>query len=578
MTGAQVITRLLKEYKIKHIFGVPGDTSMAWHDALFEQREHIKHIACRDERSAAFMADTYARISGRPGVVEVPSGGGATYVVGGVSEANESSIPLICLASDIAMHSDETDALTELDQESLFSSVTKWRARVKLGSKLPHLVRKAFRMATFGRPGAVALSLPENILSGQVDLKTEDIIGQSIYSEYPPHRPHPDRNLVLRVFELLLKAKRPIVLAGGGVHASKAWNELEALTQDLFLPVVTSINGKGSVRETAPGAAGVVGANGGRPTPNNLLSQADWVLVLGSRLNSVTTLGGTLFQQKPIVCQVDIDPEALGNNIITSMEIMSDIREFLRSFREIAVLSETKGWTDWWHYAIDLANDGWEKDVEAQECYSDGEVLPASPRLVVKALQRNLPSNSILVADAGTPTPFISAFYRVPKSGRYIISPRGHGGLGYALPASLGAKIAAPDNPVVGLFGDGSFAMSMGDLETIAREKLPIILIHFENHCYGWIKKLQQLYYDQRYFAVDFKLVDYATAARALGISVLEVSKALSLDVALQQALAMAEPVMINVPSRSPLEETPPVAKWLTDEKIPQKHRLRLMY
>ena len=273
MNAAEAIVRMLVETGVRHIFGLPGDTSMDFYDALYRHRDVLTHVLTRDERSAAFMADAYARVSGRLGVVESPSGGGATYVLPGIAEAHGSSYPLLSLTTDVPIAEEGRGVLTELDQESLFRPVTKWATRIKTSSSAPEVLRRALRMATSGRPGAVSVVMPADVLRGPVDEET--VYGLPEALEVPSQRTRPDPEAITRAADLIAQARRPVIVAGGGVRISGAWDELTALAEACNIPVGTSINGKGSVPETSPISLGVVGGNGARPYANEILAEAD---------------------------------------------------------------------------------------------------------------------------------------------------------------------------------------------------------------------------------------------------------------------------------------------------------------
>ena len=231
MRGSDAIVEMLIAHQVKHVFGVPGDTSMNVHDSFAGRTAEVTHILARDERNAGYMADGYARVARKPGVVETPSGGGALYVIPAVSEANNSCIPMICLSSDLTMSSEQTNALTDVDQELLFKAVTKWNTKIRLASKIPQLFRKAFRMATAGVPGAVHLALPENILEQHVEFSAEELQTPAETSAQAPFRCGPTSQDIDRVVDLFAECSRPIILAGGGVHLSNAYEQLEQFGQ-----------------------------------------------------------------------------------------------------------------------------------------------------------------------------------------------------------------------------------------------------------------------------------------------------------------------------------------------------------
>jgi acetolactate synthase-1/2/3 large subunit len=557
---AEAVVRLLEEYGVQYIFGVPGDTSMPLYDALYDAPGHIKHIMTRDERSASFMADVYARLSFKPGVCEGPSGGGATYILPGVAEAHGSSIPMIVFTTDTPISGDGKGVLTELDQEALFAPVTKWRTRVKKAAKLPEIIRRAFRIATSGRPGAVHITLPHDILD-------EDVGPFQIYAEeacrtYPAYRTRPDPALVQKALDLLLAAQRPVMVAGGGAVISQAWPEITKLAEALTIPVGTSINGQGSIARDHPLSIGVVGDNGARDYANRILEAADLVMYVGCKTDSVTTVKWTLpsLDAGVTVIHVDVDPQEIGNNYPTAAGIVGDAKlalaDLLRALSDKrAGLKPDKARLDsiaaeaalWW-------------DAQRDKMVSDN--VPIKPQRVMKELNDSLPRDAVIVADAGTGTPFTSAFYASP-AGRYVVIPRAYGGLGYAIPGVVGAKLARPEATVVGLTGDGSFGMSAGELETIARLELPVTILQFNNSCFGWIKTLQSLYYDGRYVSVDFSTdTDHAAIARGFGLRGVQIDQAADLGDAIREALASGRPSFIDVITESEATELPPVHKW----------------
>ena len=572
MFGGEIVVEMLRCYDVTKVFGVPGDTSMAMYDAMRRAR-WLEHVMCRDERSAGYMADAYARVSGMPGVCEVPSGGGVTYVAPAAAEADGSSIPLVILSSDVPVSSDEHSALTALDQVALMKPITRWSHRVTRPEALPSMLRKAFRMATGGRTGATHLAFPENVLSAEV---CQDISGE-LYGEpecrrYPAFRARPDPQQVDRAIAILVKAARPVIVAGGGVLLSQAWEQLEALAGLLSAPVATTVNGKGSFPETSPLALGVMGTNGALPTANVAVSQADVLLCVGTRLNSSITMGKALIDPLAKVIQVDVDPAQLGNNVRVEVPILGDARLALEDLTQAARerVKASIGAPNCWAAALD------------HEPAFLPRALPKGvmdPREVVGVLAQVLPAETILVLDAGTPTPYIMAHYRLKSAGRRILVPRAQGSLGYALGATLGAKMARPSSTVVGLFGDGSLGMTLGEMETLGRLELPVICVHFNNGCFGWIKALQRLYYGERYFSVDFsRRVDYVAVARDHGLDAMKAYDRDTLRAAVKRGLESGRPTFIEVYTPSAAEQTPPVAQWLSDEALPPERRRRGTY
>jgi acetolactate synthase-1/2/3 large subunit len=504
------------------------------------------------------MADVYARVSFRPGVCEGPSGAGATYLASGLGEAHASSIPVIALTSDTPLRHEDRNVLTALDQAALFAPITKWRSLVKGTGQVPDAMRQAFRVATGGRPGAVQLTLPTDVLAGHAD---EPLLhAEAPCIGYPAYRTRPDAAAVEAAATRLIQAAQPVIVAGGGAVTSGAWAELTALAEALGVPVATSICGKGAISEYHALSLGVIGNNGGRPYANELLRTADLILYVGCKTDSVTTDGWRLPPRTTTqtILHLDVDPIEVGRNYPTTIGLVGDARLGLA---DLLAHVEARGGRPRPNPLREMAGDiatFWD-EFEAKAAMASS---PVKPQRVIKALDTTLPADSIIVADAGTPTPFTAAYFRT-RAGRQVIIPRGYGGLGYALPGVIGAKLARPEATVVGLMGDGSFGMSAGELETIARLGLPVVIIQFTNACYGWIKVLQQLYQDERYFSVDFGAdTDHAAIARGFGLRGLRLERAGDVELALQEAVESKQPTFLDIVSECETTEMPPVPKW----------------
>lgn len=564
MQGARALVQVLIESGVSHVFGLPGDTGMAFYEALNERRAEVTHIMTRDERSASFMADVYTRVSGRIGVCEGPSGGGATYILPGVAEAQGSAIPMLCLTSDTPVNQHGRGVLTELDQEGLFRPVTKWNARVNSAETMAEAARRAIRMATAGRPGATHLSLPTDSLEGETP--DASVYGVPEFGAAPGMRAVPDQALVERAAAELAAAERPVIVAGGGVLASRAWDELTALAEALNVPMATSINGKGSIAETSDVAIGVVGGNGARPYANACLAEADLVVYVGSRTDSTTTCHWTLppIDNPPGIIQIDVAEFEIGNNYPLRVGLAGDAKLTLAAMldaipRPAAVAARNKVRIE----GLLAQRRAYWDDVERQ---ANGRSRPIKPAQVVRALREALEDDAIIVADPGTPTPFLSAQYELRRAGRTTVIPRAHGGLGYAIPGAAGAWYAGGGRRVVAMTGDGSFGMAVGELETISRLGLPVVIIQCSNGTFGWIKELQHLYHGDRFFGVDFNPVDYAAIARGFGLRGRQVVDPDDVEDAIREALADGGPYFLDIVTESPVTETPPVAAWTAAE------------
>jgi acetolactate synthase-1/2/3 large subunit len=372
--------------------------------------------------------------------------------------------------------------------------------------------------------------------------------------------------LIERAAAELAAAARPVIVAGGGVLTSRAWEELTALAEALNVPVATSINGKGSITETSDVAIGVIGGNGARPYANACVAEADLIVYVGSRTDSTTTCHWTLpsIASPPAVIQIDVAEFEVGNNYPLRVGLVGDARLTLAAMldavlRVAAVAARNRPRIE---ALIDARNAYW-SDVDRQSMIRSKPIKPAQ---VVRALRDALDDETLIVADPGTPTPFLSAQYELRRAGRTTVIPRAHGGLGYAIPGVVGAWFGGDGRRVVGMTGDGSFGMSVGELETITRLGLPVVIIQCSNGTFGWIKELQHLYHGDRYFGVDFNPVDYAAIARGFGFRSRQVVDPDDVSDAVRAALADGGPYFLDVVTESPVTETPPVAAWTTAE------------
>ena len=558
MNGSQAIVRILEQAGVEVVFGLCGDTTLPLYEALYDLNPSFKHILTRDERSAAYMADAYARLSGRVGVCEGPSGGGVTYLLPGVVEANQSSVPLLALTSDIDLSQVGRGTLTELDQDALYRSVTTWTKTPTQAKELPWVLRRAFREAVSGRMGAVHVSLPLNVQNGPVEEGEVHIDPR--YSRYPAARTGPEPGPLKAAAGLLSESRRPVIVAGAGVIRSQAWEELEGLAGLLGAPVATSISGKGALAETHPLSLGVIGSNGGLAYRHEFIRAADLVLYLGCHTGSVTTEKWSLpADGSTKIIQLDVDPARLGLNYRLAQGIVADAKLGLTALnQEVSDLlaGRPAGKMD----PEQIARKRKDHLAKVEEFAS--EEIPIRPERFVAELSRALPDDAVIITDPGTPTPYLAAYHRLPQAGRWFVAPRAHGALGYALPAVVGGHLARPRSKVVGLMGDGSFGLSAGELETIVRLKAPVLLIVLTNGCYGWVKAGQEAA-GGKYFGVDFSLTDHAAVARAYGLASARVESPGELKGALAQALTWPGPFLLDVVVQPLNEAKAPVSKWI---------------
>jgi acetolactate synthase-1/2/3 large subunit len=409
-----------------------------------------------------------------------------------------------------------------------------------------------------GRLGATHVGLPLN--AQEAEIQERDVYIDARHGAYPAGRTAPDPASVRRAADLLLKSAKPLMVAGAGVIRSGAWPELLEVTETLGCPVATSISGKGALAEIHPYSLGVIGSNGGLAYRHEILEASDLVFYIGCHTGSVTTKKWTVPEDRSKrIIQLDVDNSRIGTNYEIAEGIVADAKMGLASIAE--ELKNRLGGRK-----ADKTDPG--RIAAKREAFLAGmeefasEAMPIRPERFVTEIQRVLPEDAIVITDPGTPTPYMAAYYRLSQAGRFFVAPRAHGALGYALPAVVGAHFAQPGSKVVGIMGDGSFAISAGELETIKRLNIPVLLIVLTNSCFGWVKAGQKAC-GSEYFGVDFSTLDHAAVARAFGIPGERVEDPAHLAFALNKGLKASGPALIDVVVQSLQETRAPVSKWV---------------
>ena len=555
-SGAEAMVRMLEAHGVRHVFGLCGDTTLPFYDALYRLDHGIEHILTRDERSAAYMADGYARVTGRVGVCEGPSGGGATYILPGLVEANESSVPVLAITTDVSVTSRGRYPLTELDQESLFRPLTKWNGVIPRAEMLPGMVRQAFRAMTTGRPGSAHLGLPFDVQKAAVP--ADEIWGDPALGLYPARPAAPEAAAVEAALAAILSAVNPVIVCGGGLVIAGGERELDRLARRLDLAVATTISGQGSLPETHPNCAGVVGSNGGTPATRALIEAADLVVFIGCRAGSVTTERWRAPAAGTRIVHIDSDPQTIGAAYPTEAAIVADARLALTALNGLLDDNGAGGFGG----GAKVAAAKRAKQADFAPLAASGE-RPILPERLVAELRGALPDDAVVVADPGTPCPYISAYYEIRRPGRTFISNRAHGALGYSLSAAVGAHYGRPEAKVVSVMGDGSFGFACGELETVARLGLPIAFVVVSNGVYGWIKAGQKSGFGERYFSVDFSRTDHAAVASAFGLTAWRVEDPEALGPTLRRAVAHDGPTLIDVVCQPLQDAKAPVSEWV---------------
>ena len=554
-TGAHVLVDSLIGHGLDTVFGVPGDTGINLYDVLAARTDRITHVLTRDERHSGYMADGYARTSRRLAVCEASSGAGAVYLASGLAESYASSIPVLAITTDIHRSSRESGAITEIDQIALFRSATKWCRTAECADDIPSLVAEAVTAALTGRPGPVALICPEDVLDE--DTLAAPSIGRS---DLPRYAPRATAAQITEAAAALAAAKNPAVLAGGGAHASGAWNALRTFAEHTAIPVGTTIHGKSAFPETHPLALGVSGGNGSRGYGTSWIAEADAVLIVGSRSNSTDTNGFTApGHPGTTIIQIDIDRARAGRNFPGSLGVVGDATEVLGQLQS-ALPSAPAELREQRSAAITQVRQAWAEETSTELPAVAPGVL--QPREIVRTLHRVHGDGSWVAADPGTPTPNLSAYWDTDGTNWRVVIPRGHGPMGFSISAAIGVAIGHPGERVLCLTTEGSLAMGIGDWETATRLHLPITYVVLDNSSFAWIKMLQHLFMQRRYFQVDPGPIDPVLLGRGMGLASHRADDLGELELLASQAIASAGPAVIHVRVPEHSDSPPPVAPW----------------
>jgi acetolactate synthase-1/2/3 large subunit len=539
-----LLAELLVRYGVTHVFGQPGGQTVALYDGLARRSQHVTHVLVRDERSAAYAADAFARITGRPGVCDVTVGPGTTKLADGLVESRNASVPVLALVGELPRdwepYREMGVASQGFDQVSFLRTITKATLPVPSPEALPQLVRTGFRLMTTGRPGPVALALPHDVLDAEWTPNGSALEIDERYAAAPAFRPVADPESVRAAAGLLARSLRPVIVAGGGVHDSRATAEFQALAEILDAVVVTSLTGKGAVSELAPYAAGVLNPLGTQESVE-LVRRADVVFWCGTKVGQNTSLNWTLPAVEQATIHLDCDGAELGRTFRPSVALNGDARSTLQA---LLTLLDKQTREDWLREAADAKVRG-ESERAARAARAS---TPLAPERVMSELDRRLGEDDVVVSDASFAAGWVAAHLPARKAGRHFVFARGQGGLGYAVPAALGASAASGAGRIVTVSGDGGFGYGLGELSTQAQQHMPVVNVVLNNGTLGWLDMWQKLYFDGLHLSVDLgEVQDFASVARGLGCDGFRVDHHDQLGDALEAAFASDRPSVVDV-------------------------------
>ncbi len=547
MTTNQNVALRLAEAFARHGVTVTFGQSLPSAFHLAAPHVGIKQAAYRQENAGGAMADGYARISGRVGVVTAQNGPAATLLVAPLAEALKASIPIVALVQEVTRNTADRNAFQELDHLNMFAPVAKWVRRIDRADRLEDYVDMAFTAAASGRPGPAVILVPADLLVENAPPPSPRTAKLGLY---PLDRMLADPAAIAQAADMLAAARYPVIVAGGGVHLSAAHDELAALQQDAHLPVGTTTMGKGVVDEAHPLTMGVVGYVMGRGARTFgmrfMLDRADLVLLVGNRTNQNGTDSWKLFAPGTKFIHLDADPMEVGRNY-EAHRLVGDAKLTLAALRDALVsrdLSARKAARPALEAEIAAAVNDWQGIVANVRARDGG---PVRPERVMAELDRRMSAEDIAVADASYSSIWIVGGLTSRKAGQRFLTPRGIAGLGWGLPMAIGAQFAAPDRRVFCLCGDGGFAHSWAELETLRRLNLPITVMVLNNGILGYQKHAEDVIFGEHTDAVDFAAVDHAAIARACGVFGARIERGQDVGPALDAAFASGKPALLDI-------------------------------
>jgi len=549
MSGANALVEALRREKTKVVFGLPGGQIMPVYDVFYRMRDlpselRIRHVLARHEQSAAHMADGYARASGRVGVCMATSGPGATNLVTGIATAFMDSSPLVAITGQVPRSFIGKDAFQETDIVGVVTSVTKYAFQARKASELPQIVNAAFRIATARRPGPVLIDLPRDV---QQEMGAVDFTHQS-FPRLRLRPTDPDLETVTKIADALAKAKTPLIVAGGGVKIAGASQELVALAELLMCPVATSLMGKGSIPEDHPLSVGVMGMHGSSET-NHVVSNADVLLIVGSRLSDRTTGNIEKFCPNSQILHIDADKAEIEKNKTPTVSLVSDAKNALKAVRSDLAKHLTQKREPHW-----IQKTG--KDIDLHALRKDGPYLSAVR--TVRLLRKLLPRETIVATEVGQNQMWSLVHFQA-YGPRQFITSGGLGTMGFGFPAALGAKVACPNVPVLDIAGDGSFAMTENAMATSIEEHIPVTVVVLNNRMLGMVAQWHRMFYGRRYCGVELgKSPCFPKLAEAYGAAGVGVQDYEDLSKAVKSALKSEITTVIDVPV-SPEEDAAPM-------------------
>ncbi|HHY0479331.1 acetolactate synthase 3 large subunit [Vibrio parahaemolyticus] len=534
LSGAEMVVQSLIEENVEQIFGYPGGSVLDIYDALHAKTDQIKHVLVRHEQAATHMADGYARATGKPGVVLVCSGPGATNTITGIATAYMDSIPMIVISGNVPNSLIGNDAFQECDIVGVSRPVVKHSFLVKKAEDIPETIKKAFYISTTGRPGPVVIDLPKDVMNPQIKLPYQYPENISMRSYKPTTSGH--KGQIKKALKSLIEAKKPVLYVGGGAVISGAHEHILELADKLNLPVVSTLMGLGAFPGTHKNSLGMLGMHGTYEA-NMAMHEADLIFGIGVRFDDRTTNNLEKYCPNAKVMHIDIDPSSISKNVKVDLPIVGSAEKVLTTM--LGLLAEQDCGND------EAAITKWWDDIQVwrdRQCLSyETSSDRIKPQQVIETLHKLTNGDAYVASDVGQHQMFAALYYPFNKPRRWINSG-GLGTMGFGLPAGMGVKFAMPEEEVVVVTGDGSIQMNIQELSTAMQYDIPVKIINLNNRFLGMVKQWQDIIYQGRHSNSYMSSVpDFAAIAEAYGHVGIRIETPDQLEEGLQKALDMKD-------------------------------------
>ncbi len=535
MIGAKALITSLEKEGVDIVFGLPGGANLPIYDELVDA--NFRHVLVRHEQAAAHMADGYARIKRKAGVCMATSGPGATNLITGIATAHADSIPMVAITGQVPVAMIGKDAFQETDIIGIANPCTKYAFQPRKAFEIPEVIKKAFYITESGRPGPVLVDIPKDVQQEKAEIEFPELIKVRGYK--PAF--DPDLSQIEKAISLIMKAEKPIIMAGGGVILSGAFHELQALAEILMCPVVTTFKGKGAFPENHPLAMGPIGMHG-HAEANKIIIEADCIIAIGARFSDRSVGRFDEFGKGMSIIHLDVDPAEIGKNKSVDVAVVGDVKSSLRT---IVKMLTTKG------IKKDPDNSWLKRRKELIEYYKStikDYSREITAKKTLKKLRELLPSEAIVTTEVGQCQMWASLHFDVITPGTFF-SSTGLGTMGFGFPASIGAKAAKPDVPVIDIAGDGSFNMTENSLAVSVLEKLPVIVFLLNNYMLGMVAQWQRTFYNRRYMGVQQnRCPDYVKLAESYGAQGIRVQSINELHKAIKAGISSDLATVIDIP------------------------------